>query len=207
MNVVFDLGGVVFRWDPDRLLRRVFSDPRNRERARYGILGHDDWVALDRGTLGHAAAIERGVARTGLSPEAIGRLFGAVPESLTPIRGTLQLIRAVKQAGNRLYVLSNMQLPAISHLEQTHDIWGLFDGVVISSRIRMVKPDREIYEHLLSEYRLQAADTVFIDDMAENRRAAAKLGIRTIAFVDAQQCREDLVKLGCLSGRPIPVVR
>ena len=52
----------------------------------------------------------------------------------------------------------------------------------------------------LDEYRLQASDTVFIDDMHENLVAASQLGIRTIAFVDASQCREEMLKLGCLTG-------
>ena len=200
MNVVFDLGGVVFRWDPDALVRRVFQDPEIQSRVKVGIFGHEDWLALDRGTLELDDAIVRGMSRTGLPREDIERLFGAVPGSLTPIPGAFELIREAKHAGNRLYVLSNMHLPSITHLETSHDVWHLIEGAVISCRINKMKPEREIYEHLLDEYRLQASDTVFIDDMHENLVAASQLGIRTIAFVDASQCREEMLKLGCLTG-------
>lgn len=110
-----------------------------------------------------------------------------------------ELICDTKRAGNSLYVLSNMQFSSIEHLEASHDIWRLFDGAVVSCRIRRVKPERAIYEHLLREHRLHAADTVFIDDMPENLSAAAQLGIRTIGFVDAAQARQALMELGCLA--------
>jgi len=36
--------------------------------------------------------------------------------------------------------------------------------------------------------------------MHENLAAASQLGIRTIGFADASQCREELLNLGCLTG-------
>ena len=200
MNVVFDLGGVVFRWDPDAIARRVFDDRETQDRVKAEIFGHEDWVALDRGTLDHDRAVEQGMSRTGLSLEDIERLLSEVPRSLAPIPGMFDVIRESKLAGNRLYVLSNMQFSSIEHLEASHDIWGLFDGAVISCRIRKVKPEREIYEHLLREHGLLADETVFIDDMPENLVAASQLGIRTIGFVDASQCRDELMKLGVIPG-------
>lgn len=197
MNVVFDLGGVVFRWDPDAIIRRVFRDAKTQNRLQAEIFGHEDWAALDRGTLELNQAVLRCMSRTGLSREDIERLFGEVPRSLTPIPGTFELIRAAKHAGNSLYVLSNMHRRSITHLEALHDIWHLFDGVVISCRVNKVKPEREIYEHLLEEHSLEASDTVFIDDTKENLDAASQLGIQTIGFIDASQCREELLRLGC----------
>ena len=200
MNVVFDLGGVVFRWDPDAIARRVFTDQETRDRVKAEIFGHEDWVALDRGTLEHDAAVKQGMSRTGLPQQDIERLLREVLESLAPIPGMFELIRETKHAGNSLYVLSNMGFSSIEHLEASHDIWRLFDGMVISCRIRTVKPEKAIYEHLLDTYGLQAADTVFIDDMPENLVAAARLGIKTIGFVDAIQARNALTHLGCLKA-------
>lgn len=200
MNVVFDLGGVVFRWDPDAIARRVFDDPQKQNCVKAEIFGHEDWVALDRGTLDHDRAVVQGMSRTGLPRQDIERLLGEVPRSLVPISGMFELIRESKLAGNRLYVLSNMQFSSIEHLEASHDIWHLFDGAVISCRIRHVKPEREIYEHLLREHGLVADETVFIDDMPENLVAASQLGIRTIRFVNAPQCRDELLKLGVIPG-------
>jgi putative hydrolase of the HAD superfamily len=195
LNIVFDLGGVVFNWRPDAIIASVFEDPVTQALVKAQIFQHPDWVELDRGTIDQDRAIVRGSLRTGLPRRDIERLFEAVPRSLTPIPGTLDLIQAIRAPANRLFVLSNMSRASISHLEREHKIWPLFDGAVISCRIKKVKPEIDIYEFLLSEFRLRPAETVFIDDMHENLGAAASIGIKTIRFVDPVQCRQDLVRL------------
>ena len=198
MNFVFDLGGVVFRWQPEKIIRHVFQDKKKQDLVRSEIIEHADWVELDRGTLSLDQAIVRGTSRTGLPREEVESLFNAVPQSLTPIEETIDLIRTIRGLNNKLFVLSNMHAASISYLEKRHKIWNLFDGVVISSRIQKVKPEIEIYEYLLTVHRLNAAETVFIDDMSENLAAASRIGIQTIRFVDADQCRKDLMRLGCI---------
>ena len=192
MNIVFDLGGVVFNWQPDAIVRSLFEDPKTRDLARNEIIGHADWIELDRGTITLSQAMERAAARTGLRLRDIERLFEAVPQFLTPIEATIELIHRLGNTHNSLFVLSNMHLASIAYLEEHHDIWGVFDGIVISSRIQMVKPERQIYEYLLNRYQLDPAETVFIDDLPENLEAAASLGIRTIRFIDSAQCERDL---------------
>ena len=198
LNIVFDLGGVVFNWQPDTIIRRVFQDPDTQDLVRAEIFEHADWVELDRGTIALDQAIVRGASRTGLPHADIEKLLNEVPRSLTPIQGTIELIRSMGGSNNRFFVLSNMHIASISYLEKKHKIWDMFDGIVISSRIQKVKPEIEIYEHLLSEYQLEASETIFIDDMSENLTAASSIGIQTIKFVDPPQCRHDLVNLKCI---------
>ena len=203
LNIVFDLGGVVFEWRPDKIIRHVFKDEATQALVESEIFEHRDWVELDRGTLTLDRAIDRGTARTELPREDIERLFDAVPHFLIPIQDTIEMIRSIRDSSHRLFVLSNMHVASIAHLEKKHDIWDLFDGIVISSRIKKVKPELEIYQHLLNEHALVAADTVFIDDMQENLAAASKLGIHTIRFMNTDQCRRDLADLGCSARRNV----
>ncbi|MGB5336474.1 MAG: HAD family phosphatase [Woeseiaceae bacterium] len=198
MNIVFDLGGVVFNWQPDAIVRSVFPDTSTRALAKRKIIEHNDWLELDRGTLSRSDAIARSASRTGLSVDSVTRLFDAVPPSLTPIEETLALIRALGETEHRLFVLSNMGLETMAYLERHYDIWDAFCGVVVSSRIGKVKPELDIYHYLLQEHRLTASATVFIDDIEENLLAAATLGIQTIQFVGPAQCRRDLEVLNCL---------
>ena len=200
MNVVFDLGGVIVRWDADEFLESVFDRADTRERLRSALLGHPDWIGLDRGTLEPAAAIERTVARTGVPAVDIERLLAAIPPFLEPLPNMVDLVARVKKAGHRAFVLSNMHRASVDYLERTHDFWDLFDGIVFSCHIQQVKPEREIYEHLLSRFELEAADTVFIDDVKENIDSASTLGIRTIHFRDFEQCRHALVDHGVFAA-------
>jgi putative hydrolase of the HAD superfamily len=91
-----------------------------------------------------------------------------------------------------------MSFASIAHLEEKHDFWDMFDGMVVSCRIQKVKPDIEIYEHLLTQYQLQATETIFIDDMSENLTAASSIGIQTIRFRNPAQCRQDLLDLNSI---------
>ena len=197
MNIVFDLGGVVFNWQPDTIIKSVFAEPATQDLVRKQVFEHSDWIELDRGTLTYERAVARAATRSGLPRQRIADLLDAVPPSLTPIDATIELIRGLGDPGHRLFVLSNMHLASIAYLERQHRIWDMFEGVVISSRIQMVKPEIQIFEHLLMRYRIDAPDTVFIDDTAENVAAAAALGLRTVRFVDSSQCAQALKQELC----------
>jgi 2-haloacid dehalogenase/putative hydrolase of the HAD superfamily len=51
LNIVFDLGGVVVTWVPEVVIAKVFTDPVVQAKVRTQIIGHADWLALDRATL------------------------------------------------------------------------------------------------------------------------------------------------------------
>ena len=191
-SVVFDMGGVVLDWDPGAILAGYYPDPALRAQLKVAAFDHADWRALDRGTLDEKALVLRLAERTGRPVPELAGLLVASRESLTPKPATLDLIERLHTRGVPLYVLSNMSGDTYEHLRQQHVWWRLFRGVVISGLIRMAKPDREIFEHLLKEHGLVARHTIFIDDNRPNLEAAAELGIRTIWFRDAAQCEQEL---------------
>ncbi len=101
-------------------------------------------------------------------------------------------------AGHSLYALSNMGHASIDWLEQHQDFWRFFSGKVVSARVRMMKPEPDIYRYLLVSFDLKPAECIFIDDSPANVAAAEALGIRGMVFTDAASCRQQLVELGCL---------
>lgn len=196
MNLIFDLGGVVVRWDPAAIIASVFDEEALRAKVREGVFAHADWVELDRGTLDREDAIRRAAQRTGMAPGEIRRLLLAVPRSLTPIPETVELLYRLKARGYPLYCLSNMHTASIEYLERAHQFFEVFSGKVISCRLNFCKPEPQIYQHALKTYRLNAAQTVFIDDVDVNVAAAATAGMRTIQFRDAAQCERELRAMG-----------
>ncbi len=198
LNIVFDLGGVLFNWQPDKIIESVFGDFETQQLIKREIFGHPDWVELDRGTLNLEQAIDRGAFRTKLSFPDINELMNKIPQFLTPIDESIDLLHSIKDTDNKFFVLSNMHFASITHLEREYTIWNMFDGMVISCRIQKVKPEIEIYQHLLTEHSLVAEETIFIDDMDVNLVAAASLGIQTIKFVTTSQCQQDLDKFKCI---------
>src|SRR5262245_17199225 len=200
MNIIFDLGGVIFSWNPAQIIQKVFTLPDEQRVIRTKIFEHPDWLDLDRGTLDRAQAIQQAITRTGFPPNRIEDLFQQIPYALVPILETLEIVQQIKQAGHKCFVLSNMHVASIEHLENEYPIWDLFDGRVISCYIHLLKPEPGIYQFILDKYNLLPEQTVFIDDIEVNTQAAAQLGLTTIQFLSPAQCWEALQHLGCLSN-------
>lgn len=198
MNIVFDLGRVVVRWEPDALIAKVFPDPAIRTRVRTELIDHSDWLALDRGVLSQPEAIARAATRTGVPADEISAFMHRVPSALVAIPETVALLYRLKARGHRMFCLSNMQAASIEHLERTYTFWDVFEGAVISCRIHLLKPEPAIYAHLLEQHELEGPDSVFIDDTVVNLEAAARFGIRGIQFESPSQCEARLAALGCL---------
>lgn len=91
-NVIFDLGGVVLRWNPDEILRDFYSDVALQSLAKRELFQHADWLDLDRGTLLEPEAIERFQERSGRPPQETAALLRAARDSLQPIPETVELI-------------------------------------------------------------------------------------------------------------------
>ena len=150
LNVVFDLGGVVFEWDPDKILSDYYPDPESRRAMKAAVFQHPDWLRMDRGTLAEAEMVARVRERTGRPEAEVGGLL------------------------------------------ERHGFSGLFRGTVISGEVKLIKPEREIFELLLERFGLAGERTVFIDDHLPNIKAAQALGIHTIWFQGAQRAQVEL---------------
>jgi putative hydrolase of the HAD superfamily len=198
LNLVFDLGGVVLRWDPDAIIAGVFSDPAIQAQVKQGVFADPDWLALDRGTLDREEAIRRAARRTGIAEAEIRKLIYSVPASLVAFPDTVDLLYRLKAKGHPLYCLSNMHRASLEHIERAHRFWDVFIGAVFSCQQSLCKPEPEIYRHLLSAFKLKPQETLFMDDVQKNLDGAAQLGIRTLLFENAAQCERELHALGLI---------
>jgi putative hydrolase of the HAD superfamily len=198
MNIIFDLGGVVVTWEPEKLVQDFTDDLKVQNDLLTKLIRHPDWIELDCGTLTLSDAISRCSDRTGLDPEMIKRFMKRLPPSLIPIANTIEIMRSLESKGHSLFCLSNMHIETINYLENTYTFFSIFKGVVISCRINLIKPDPEIFKHILTIYNLEPAQTVFIDDSPANTEAAVKLGIKTILFENADQCLKELESSGLI---------
>lgn len=112
------------------------------------------------------------------------------------VRPTADLIAELKQRGYKLYVLSNMSKEYIEYLRKL-PVFDYFDDQVVSCEIHLGKPDRKVYEYLLSHCELDPSQTVFIDDRKDNVDVAEALGITPFHFDrrNPEQACNDLRKL------------
>lgn len=191
-NVIFDLGGVVLDWNPDQIVSRLQPQPELRASLKEAVFGHADWRLFDRGTLTESDLIERLQARVGGTRQQMAAILDAVRDSLVEKPDTVELIRALQAQGTPLYCLSNMPATVYAHLRRRHTFWDAFSGIVISGEVQMMKPEPEVFMHLLATFNLRAEECVFVDDLRANIDSALLCGLRAIWFKDADQCRREL---------------
>lgn len=200
MNIVFDFGGVVFRWQPIALLQSTLPLRAHNEAAARDLAAamfqqyapHSDWAAFDRGEVDADGLAKRIARRTGLSETDVLEVIGAIPGHLEPIAETVALMRRLKDAGHRLFYLSNMPGLFADQLERSHAFMDWFDDGVFSARVQLMKPDPAIFREAARRFAIAPADLLFIDDVLHNVDAARALGWQALHFRGAADCEAAL---------------
>ena len=182
-NLILDMGNVLIEFRPERFIDDLgVSDPEIRALFLREIFRSSEWMALDHGDMTEAEALERICARLpeNLWPMAEHLVFHW-NEPLHPIPGMAELVRDCKAAGMGVYLLSNA---SARHKEYWPYVPGseYFDGLVVSANLKMVKPDPEIYLHVLRTFGLKANECLFVDDMLYNVTGAEAVGIPGFHF-------------------------
>jgi putative hydrolase of the HAD superfamily len=204
--VVFDFGGVVFRWQPLALLQEVLPErARDEHGAREAAAAlfqsftpDSDWAEFDLGRVDATGLAQRIARRTGFAEHEVRRVIDAVPGHLQAQQDTVALMRRLREAGCALYYLSNMPAPYADHLERANDFFAWFDGGLFSGRVGRIKPHADMFALAQERFGIDPAASTFIDDHRGNVEAARALGWRAIHFRDARQCAAELEQGGWL---------
>jgi epoxide hydrolase-like predicted phosphatase len=107
----------------------------------------------------------------------------------------VELIRQLKQR-YQTAIISNATDSLRETLQTIYPIADAFDLIVVSAEEKVMKPDPEIYRRTLKRLGCEAAESVFIDDFAENVAAARDLGMNVIHFNQSVNLAAELKKLG-----------
>ncbi len=184
--IVFDIGNVLLRFEPQQFLTYLFGADEPLELYHAATFGAPEWLELDRGSLTQEQASDRLKGRYPNLRLQIDRVFDQWFTMLTPIPSSIEALQGLKAARYPVFALSNFHRAAFSYVVQRHEWFSLFDGMTISSQVGANKPEPAIYEALLSRYSLNPAKVVFLDDSLANVQAAEALGIRGIHFSDPE---------------------
>jgi HAD superfamily hydrolase (TIGR01509 family) len=117
----------------------------------------------------------------------------------TPIEGTVEIIKKLKEKGFTLYILSNIGDRVLKDmLTKFPDIFSNFDDFFFCSPeydyIR--KPNPQYYKYFLEKFNLKADQVIFVDDLVKNISAADNLGIHGILFHCPEQLEREITSLG-----------
>lgn len=176
------MGNVLLDYNPEVILEKTLDNEEDRHIIRKELFGGPEWVHGDLGIIKNS---ERFV---GVSQRVPSRLHSALRECvenwdicMVPVEGAVNFCREIKTRGYGMYVLSNACSLFYEYFPKYFPLeW--FDGIVVSSDEHIVKPDAGIYRILLERYGLNADECLFIDDRADNVRAAVESGMNAYVF-------------------------
>ncbi len=107
--------------------------------------------------------------------------------------GVIEIIKKLKADGCKIYLASNLWQSVLPHLQKLFpDVLMLFDALYFPSveNDNIYKPDPRFYTEFMKIFSLHnASSIVFIDDDADNIRAARSVGWHTILFIDVNDLK------------------
>ena len=197
-NIVFDLGNVLISFIPSEYLKKKNYPPNIRNTILNDIFHSEEWKKLDNGDITVSEAIDTISMKSALKREEIALVFNLRAEIMFPLDDNVRLLPELKKLGFRLYYLSNFPLDIFEEIKSGYYFFKYFDGGIISSEVKLSKPDIRIYKFLLDHFELVPEECLYIDDIEENVRAsemAGMSGLLTYGAVKISGAIEEKLKI------------
>jgi HAD superfamily hydrolase (TIGR01509 family) len=184
-NVIFDLGNVLISFRPAVFLDKMGYPENVKNIILRDIFKSKEWQLIDSGYLSTGEAIDSIASWSTLKRQEIIDIFDLRPDILYPLDENIKLLPSLKKHGFKLYFLSNFPSDIFDDIFKAYPFFNLFDGGIISARVKASKPDKKIFEILLNKYSILPKECLFIDDLEPNVKTAESIGMTGIWLYDS----------------------
>ena len=197
--IVFDFGGVLINWDPHRVFQKFFSNDNQAVANFMAEIGFSEWNLKQDEGFPFAQAVTELSAQFPQYAHIIRAYDVLWEDSITGIiPQTVELLHKLKAAGYPLYGLTNWNSEKFSLVRHKYDFFKLFDEIVVSGEVKLIKPDPAIYRLLLQKINLSPDACLIIDDSATNVEESRKMGFVGLHFTSSEQLESELRRLNVL---------
>jgi 2-haloacid dehalogenase len=197
--IIFDFGNVLINWDPRKVFNKYFLNDKQAIDNFLSEINFSAWnLSQDEG-LPFAMGVMQLSAQFPQYAHLIRAYDEEWEESITGlIPETVDILHRLKKAGYRLYGLTNWSAEKFSLIKEKYEAFHLFEDIVVSGEVGLVKPDPAIFRLLLQKIHRQPDECLVIDDSLENIEAAQKMGFVTHHFTSPASLEVELHQLGIL---------
>ncbi|MFE0013662.1 HAD family hydrolase [Mesorhizobium sp. NPDC059054] len=195
-HIVFDIGKVLLHYDPNLPFNRLIPDAAERQWFFDNVCTSDWNVEQDRGRTWE---------------EAEGLLLDRHPDHAENIRNfrrhwhemvphayddSVALMEGLIDDGHDVTMLTNFASDTFREAQERFIFLKRPRGVTVSGDVKLIKPDRAIYDHHIKSFDLEPSATLFIDDSQKNVDGAKEAGWEAVLFTDAATLKRDLAERG-----------
>ncbi len=181
-NVILDIGDVLFlyRWKECIMDYGVSAEEAQRIGDEIFEGAHGLWGEWDLGTYSVDELDARYREEYPEDADIISFFLHHGEYMHKPRPAVWKMVHEVKQAGYKIYLLSNYSEELFNKHTQYADFLRDIDGKIVSYEHGVKKPDPRIYQILFETYHLDPAECIFFDDRRENCDAAIAEGMDAI---------------------------
>lgn len=182
--IIFDCFGVLYHSSADELYRRC--TPERRDEL------HDIRMQRDRGIVHYDEYIDLVAQLLGMERDALRTL---AEQSHVRNQELFAFIRSVDREKYRVGLLSNIGDTTMDQLIGVGEQQELFDAVILSYQVGMIKPDPRLFQLMSERIGVPAEACVMIDDVERNCVGAQSIGMQAIHHHDTDATLDRLRQL------------
>lgn len=147
--------------------------------------------ACDHGYMSRQDFLESVAELAGISVDAVAAVMHDKHRRNEPLIARAKELKSKYKIG----MISNMGYDMLKDLFDEQERDELFDDMVVSSEVGLIKPSWDIFELALERLGVAADETVFIDDQPANVEGAERVGMKTILFTTNAQFETELAAI------------
>lgn len=195
--VVFDVGNVLYHWDPAVLYASLITGPAELSWFLAHVVSREWHFQHDAGRsyAETSAELRARFPRHRALIDAWGPRFD---ETITgPVAGMIELVEALSAAAVPMFAITNFSAEFWPPFrDKRANVFDRFQDIIVSGVEKIMKPDPEIYQRARARFHLGTGDALFIDDRLENVVAAEDNGFIGHHFTNYQHLIPTLEALG-----------
>ena len=198
-TVIFDIGNVLasFRWR--EFIREFGFDEDTCERIGRAAMKSEAWNHFDAGMDENEVLKEFIKNDPGIEKE-LRTVFADIGGTIRMYDTSVPFLESLKEAGYKRLILSNLSKKTVRECAKDLVFLDHVDGGILSYRVGLIKPGKDIYLCLMKRYGLDPSSCVFLDDREENILTARKLGMNGIVYKGVKDAAEELEAMGVKTG-------
>jgi len=198
-NILFDIGNVFITVQPEKALAMLseFMDTRTAEAIKKEPNEFlkkicNDQELFETGKITMPEFFSRLKNKFGLKMSV--KQFEYIWCSMFSRKKDVIKFAAELSRKYKIFLLSNTNETHINHLIDALPIFDFISGTALSHEIGFLKPQHDFYFKALKKLNIKAEESIFIDDMEVNVKAAAESGITSFKFENLIKLKNDMEK-------------
>ncbi len=195
-NIVFDIGNVCVDFCYKEFFESLGFSPEIVQRICRASVENEVWNLGDEGNHSDEELLDIFIQQDPEIEPQLRRAYENFSGIIREREATIPWLEELKNSGYHVYYLSNYPEKIARECADDMKFLSHMDGGILSYKVKLVKPGREIYRKLLSEYDLKAEECLFIDDRADNCEAAVREGFLAIQYTTRDEVLTKMAELG-----------